>query len=119
MAEPAIQTILNVSEAKAGLMWNRGKYYALEGECDTDRCGAVCCKTASLQGRVGEGPCRFLQGDLRCELHAISRHVKPISCLVWPTSQASIDVMNEQAERLGLEGRCHLKMVEVADGDST
>ena len=114
---PAIQTMLNISEAKVGLIENRGKTYRVEGyvdgKCPTDICNAVCCRTASLQGRVGEGPCEFLQEDNLCRLHVMSPHCKPVSCLVWPTSPISIEQTNKIAERLGLEGRCQLRMVEV------
>ena len=115
--KPAIQAMLNISEASVGVIENRGKRYRVEGyvdgHCPTDVCNAVCCRVASLQGRVGEGPCDFLDTDNLCQLHKMSSHCKPVSCLVWPTSQASIDGANELAERLGLEGRCQLRMVEI------
>ena len=116
--KPAIQAMLNISEASVDIIENRGKKLRVEGyvdgKCPTDICNSVCCRIGSLQGRVGQGPCEFLQeGDGLCRLHAMSRHCKPVSCLVWPTSQQSIDGVNELAERLGLEGRCQLRMVEI------
>ena len=114
--KPAIQAMLNISEASVGVIENRGKRYRVEGyvdgKCPTDDCNAVCCRISNLQGRVGEGPCQFLEDNL-CGLHAMSPHCKPVSCLVWPTSQQSIDKANEIAERLGLQGRCQLRMVEI------
>ena len=96
---------------------NRGKRYRVEGyvdgKCPTDICGAVCCKVCNLQGRVGEGPCEFLDSDDLCRLHKMNVHCKPVSCLVWPTSQESIDGANKLAERLGFAGRCQLRMVEI------
>lgn len=123
MGRPAIETLLNVSEAKPGLIRNRGKTYKVEGynedgSCPTDICNAICCRISNFQGRVGQGPCEHLECDTcLCKFHKISAHLKPVSCLVWPTNQDSIDVANQTAERLGLEGRCQLRMVEVEGGE--
>lgn len=117
MIEPQISTVLDVGRCTFDTIENRGKRYRVEGyvdgRCPTDVCNAVCCRIASLRGRVGEGPCQFLDGDNQCGLHAMSIHCKPVSCLVWPTSPMSIEKTNETAARLGFEGRCQLTMVEV------
>ena len=126
MSKPAIQTILNVSEAKVGLIENRGKTYRVvgfneDGTCPTDICNAMCCKVCNLKGVVETElsenmGCEYLdREDCKCKLHKLtnSAHCKPVSCLVWPTSQGSIDKANEIAERLGFDGRCQLRMEEV------
>lgn len=100
-----------------------GKRYRVEGYidgyCPTGLCEAVCCHTSDIyEGSIGSGPCRYLTGDRLCELHARSPGLKPISCMVWPVRQLDVDSVNEKAERLGLKGRCQLRVVEVDDGDS-
>ena len=89
-----------------------GQRYRVDGECDTSRCGAVCCKVMNWRGRVGN-PCEYLQDDLRCAFHAADVHCKPISCLLWPTKPIDIEATNKIAERLGFSERCHLRVVEA------
>ena len=114
---PQISTLLDIGRCTFETIENRGKSYRIEGyvdgHCPTEVCNAVCCRTASLQGRVGEGPCSFLEDDNLCGLHKMSAHCKPVSCLLWPTSPESIEKANELAERLGFTERCQLTMVEV------
>lgn len=87
----------------------------VDGKCPTDICGGVCCKTSSLNGVVGKGPCEhFDKTEMNCSLHArFGIGVKPISCVIWPKSHIDIDTVNKQAERLGLKGRCQLKVVRI------
>ena len=90
-----------------------GKHYRVEGECDTPRCNAVCCRVANMWGETGKGPCHNLMDDNRCEPHAKrGPGCKPVSCWFWPKRQIDIDTVNAQAERFGMPQRCHLKVVE-------
>lgn len=126
MSEPAIQTVLDISNAKPGPIKNRGKWYRAvgyndDGTCPTDICNAMCCRVCNLKGEVVKEitptcGCEFLdRDDNKCKLHKLtdSMHCKPVSCVVWPTSQLSIDKANSIAERLGFEGRCQLRMEEI------
>lgn len=86
--------------------------------CPTEICQAVCCRVANLRGRVGEGACEFLGNDHKCNLHRMGLGCKPISCVLWPTKTQDVETANSLAERLGLPGRCQLRVVEIVDGDS-
>lgn len=90
-----------------------GKQYVVEGSCDTSRCNAVCCRVANWRGRIGRGPCEFLMDDNKCHFHAEGGPAcKPVACWYWPLRQVDVDGVNAVAERLGLEHRCHLRVVE-------
>jgi hypothetical protein len=97
-----------------------GKKYIVQGyvkdeqgrlSCPVDVCKGACCRTADIyEGRVGTGPCRFLNEKHQCDMHGA---FKPISCAVWPVSPLDIESVNEKLERLGIKERCQLKLVEV------
>lgn len=88
-----------------------GSQWVVEGECDTERCGAVCCKVADWRGVVGE-QCAHLLPDMRCSPHAErGMATKPISCALWPLRKVDVDKVNELAERFHFTDRCHLEVV--------
>lgn len=91
-----------------------GKRYRVEGECNTDICGAMCCKVMDWTGKVG-GPCEYLDTDLKCKLHKQDIHCKPISCLLWPIKKVDIIATNALAERFNMPERCLLKVVEIGN----
>ena len=89
-----------------------GTVYEVKGECDTARCGAVCCKVADWTGKVGV-KCSKLTDDLFCEPHL--EHgpaTKPVSCLFWPLRPVDVETVNKLAERFDMPERCHLEVVE-------
>lgn len=91
-----------------------GKAYHVEGECDQDRCSAVCCRVADWRGVMGKGPCEYLTDDNKCAPHKERGPAcKPVACWFWPKRQIDIDTVNNAAEKYGIKGRCHLKVVEV------
>jgi hypothetical protein len=98
--------------------WSQGPFYdrdgsawMVKGECDQERCGAVCCKVANFTGKVGQ-PCVKLTEDLLCQPHRdYGQATKPVSCLFWPLRQADVEKVNELAERLGYDKRCHLEVI--------
>lgn len=104
--------IVNTNDWQQGTFVDRdGTCWRVVGECDTDRCGAVCCKVADWRGRVGSR-CELLRDDLRCSPHAERGPAcKPVSCLLWPLRPIDVTKTNELAERLGFEWRCHLEVV--------
>jgi hypothetical protein len=90
-----------------------GTTWRVVGQCDTARCGAVCCKVADWTGVVGT-QCEHLQDDLRCRPHAQrGMACKPLSCALWPLRQGDVDCVNALAKRFGFSQRCHLELVEV------
>ena len=91
-----------------------GCFYKVVGECETEKCNAVCCRVANWQGIMGQGPCSYLTEDNKCSTHKERGFgTKFLSCWVWPKRQIDIDTVNAAAEKYGMEHRCHLKVVKV------
>lgn len=111
--------------SQTGFVGRDGKSYRVEGyvedgkggwRCPTEKCGALCCQAIPLIGPLSEAPCGFLnQQTLCCSLQERGgRSAKPVSCIVWPRTQADVDLVNARfAEG---DRRCYLKVVPV-DGE--
>ncbi len=109
-----METLITVrlQDCDWGEFTHDGVKHKVDGECNTDVCGAMCCKVMNWKGVVGER-CEFLDDDLKCMFHKRDVHCKPISCYLWPTKQVDITTTNDLAKRFNMKERCLLKVVEV------
>lgn len=85
----------------------------VNGQCPTEKCGALCCQKIPWDGRMGAGPCEFLNQDtLKCKLHeARGPACKPLSCWLWPVRPGDVASINERYA--DGEKRCYLDLVRV------
>jgi len=85
----------------------------IDGKCPVDKCGGLCCEAIPLIGPLTDAPCEFWNPDSKlCGLHERGgRAAKPVSCVVWPRSQADIDLVNKRFAKG--EKRCYLKVVKI------